>query len=301
MAFLYDGLNPQQELIGGTVTATYLSGVAVDQEFTRTDALGTISYLTDAIRSTLALTDVNGAIQTQYAYEPFGNLQVSGATTANALAFTGREADGTGLYYYRARYYSPRFQRFISSDPLGFAGGDLDTYVYAGNSPAVFSDPLGLDGGRPGYGMAGGAGPLADRPPGIPPNRGPGAGNGTLPPPPPPCGGAPYVNGGFGLIGGGTPGWFGGELYGIIGYDGQDGWFVGFIAGGFVGPGMVGYERIWIPGEGWISLGGPIGVADGEGVVPGGVGFGAFSGPNNEWGLYGEFGLLGGGWYRRCQ
>jgi RHS repeat-associated protein len=103
------------------------SGIALDEVFTRTDALGTMTYLTDAMRSTLALTDVSGAVQTQYAYELFGNLQLSGATTANALTFTGREADGTGLYYYRSRYYSPRFQRFISSDPIGFAGGDLDT------------------------------------------------------------------------------------------------------------------------------------------------------------------------------
>lgn len=38
--------------------------------------------------------------------------------------FTGRENDGTGLYFYRARYYNPTYQRFIAQDPIGFAGGD---------------------------------------------------------------------------------------------------------------------------------------------------------------------------------
>jgi RHS repeat-associated protein len=28
-----------------------------------------------------------------------------------------------GLYYYRARYYDPRVARFLSEDPIGFAGG----------------------------------------------------------------------------------------------------------------------------------------------------------------------------------
>lgn len=67
--------------------------------------------------------------------EPFGKTAVSGAASANPLQYTGRESDGTGLYYYRARYYSPTFQRFISEDPLGFAGGDVNLYAYVGNSP----------------------------------------------------------------------------------------------------------------------------------------------------------------------
>lgn len=32
--------------------------------------------------------------------------------------FTGRENDGTGLYYYRARHHDPSRSRFLSEDPL---------------------------------------------------------------------------------------------------------------------------------------------------------------------------------------
>jgi RHS repeat-associated protein len=60
---------------------------------------------------------------------------------------TGRENDGTGLYYYRARYYSPTLQRFLGEDPIGFAGGDVNLYAYVGNNPLRWRDPMGF---RPG-------------------------------------------------------------------------------------------------------------------------------------------------------
>jgi len=44
-----------------------------------------------------------------------------------------------------ARYYHPGLQRFISEDPIGFGGGDVNLYAYVGNSPTNFDDPLGLD------------------------------------------------------------------------------------------------------------------------------------------------------------
>jgi RHS repeat-associated protein len=51
---------------------------------------------------------------------------------------------GAGLYYYRARYYHPTLQRFISEDPIGFAAGDVNLYAYVGNRPSIVRDPLGL-------------------------------------------------------------------------------------------------------------------------------------------------------------
>lgn len=49
----------------------------------------------------------------------------------------------TGLYYNGHRYYDPRIGRYISSDPVGLAGG-LNTYSYAYNNPLRWIDPLGL-------------------------------------------------------------------------------------------------------------------------------------------------------------
>ncbi len=101
--------------------------------------------MTDALGSTVALTGTAGAVQTQYTYEPFGATTVTNPTATNRYEYTGRENDGTGIYYYRARYYHPGLQRFLGEDPIGLAGGDPNLYAYVRNSPANFSDPLGLD------------------------------------------------------------------------------------------------------------------------------------------------------------
>jgi YD repeat-containing protein len=100
--YLYDGSNVTQELSGTTPRANLLSG-GIDEMFTRTDSAGARHFLDDALGSTLALTDSTGTIQTQYTYEPFGNTTASGQGSSSAYQYTGRENDGTGLYYYRAR------------------------------------------------------------------------------------------------------------------------------------------------------------------------------------------------------
>ena len=141
--FLYDGANAVQEVVGGTNTANSLMG-GIDEVFQRTDSSGARSFLRDALGSTLALADSTGTLQTQYTFEPFGNATQTGTATTNSFAYTGREQDGTGLDYYRARYYNPQLQRFISEDPIGLRGG-IHKYAYVSNSPTNFVDPRGLD------------------------------------------------------------------------------------------------------------------------------------------------------------
>jgi RHS repeat-associated protein len=98
----------------------------------------------DALGSTVALSDGTGALPTSYTYAPFGAASLSGSASGNTLDYTGRENDGTGLHYYRARYYHPNLQRFIDEDPIGLAAG-INVYAYALNNPLRFIDPLGLD------------------------------------------------------------------------------------------------------------------------------------------------------------
>jgi RHS repeat-associated protein len=148
--FLYDGANPVQEISGSSASANLLTG-GVDEYFQRTDSAGTRKFLTDALGSTLALADSTGALQTQYTFEPFGNTSVTGAATTNSFAYTGRELDSTGLYFHRARYYSPQLQRFISEDPLGFSGG-VNIYAYVENDPINNTDTSGLCSDRGGVG-----------------------------------------------------------------------------------------------------------------------------------------------------
>ena len=100
-------INPVQELTGSTPKANLLTGLGVDETFSRSDASGARRLLTDALGSTLALTDGTGAVQTSYSYEPYGKTTVSGTASSNSFEYTGRENDNTGLYFYRARYYNP--------------------------------------------------------------------------------------------------------------------------------------------------------------------------------------------------
>src|SRR5439155_22647921 len=99
--------------------------------------------LTDALGSTIALTDVAGAIVTSYTYEPFGKATTSGAANGNTQLFTGRELDSTGLQYSRARYLHPTFGRFISEDPFGIGASGPNLYAYASNDPVNSCDPNG--------------------------------------------------------------------------------------------------------------------------------------------------------------
>ena len=143
--FLYDYQNPVQELDGSSnVTANLLAGLDTDEYFTRTDVNGQSSYLTDILGSPLALADTSGGLATQYSYDPFGGGLSSGAASANSYEYTGRENDGTGLYFYRGRYYSPKLARFLSQDPLDFGGGNSNLYAYVGGNPISNIDPFGL-------------------------------------------------------------------------------------------------------------------------------------------------------------
>ena len=139
--FRYDGLNPVQET-GTAGTATLLTGLGIDEYLSRADAAGTRAFLADALGSTVALTDAAGVAQEQYTYEPFGATTATGVFDANTFQYTGRENDATGLYYYRARYYSPRLHRFLSEDIISEIG--VSRYSYARNTPLIGIDPDGL-------------------------------------------------------------------------------------------------------------------------------------------------------------
>jgi RHS repeat-associated protein len=55
------------------------------------------------------------------------------------------EADADiGLMYYRARWYDANQGRFVSEDPIGFLGRDVNFYGYVHNAPLRFVDPTGL-------------------------------------------------------------------------------------------------------------------------------------------------------------
>jgi len=142
-SYLYAGANSVQEIQSGKVIANQIPSPTLDEDLARTDSSGTNSYLTDGLGSTVALANSSGSVLTQYTYDPFGTTTSTGTGSSNTYEFTGRQNDSSGLYYDRARYYSPSQQRFVSADPLGFGGGDSNLYTYVHDSPTNLTDPSG--------------------------------------------------------------------------------------------------------------------------------------------------------------
>jgi RHS repeat-associated protein len=144
VGFVYDGAQAIAEITGSAITATYLTGLQIDEVLARYAGTGNKTLLTDALGSVIAQANDQQGIQNFYAYTPYGEAQPLGPDDNNPIQYTGRENDQTGLYYYRARYYDPVLKRFISEDPIGLQGG-LNVYVYVGENPISRADPTGQD------------------------------------------------------------------------------------------------------------------------------------------------------------
>jgi RHS repeat-associated protein len=108
-------------------------------------------YQCDHLGTPLEMTDQNGELAWCAEYKAWGEVREQRSAFAqqqglvNPIRFQGQYHDHeTGLHYNRYRYYDPAVGRFISKDPIGYAGG-LNLYAYAPN-PTAWIDPLGLTG-----------------------------------------------------------------------------------------------------------------------------------------------------------
>ena len=135
--YVYDGESIILEYDqSGDVNARYIHGPGIDEPLAVEIRNGATYiphyYHADGLGSITALSNSEGAVVQRYEYDSFGNLIVTTqGNIAQPYAFTGREYDSeTGMYFYRARYYDPKFGRFITKDPIGFAGGDVNLYAY---------------------------------------------------------------------------------------------------------------------------------------------------------------------------
>ena len=142
--YVYDGPNIIAEYGNtGSVSATYVHGPGID-ELLSVKRSGTTSYFqTDALGTVIQTVSSSG-VNSSYKYDSYGRILSQTGTPQAAYAFTGREYDSeSGLYYYTARYYDSGIGRFLSEDPIGFAGG-RNVYMYVNGNPTSLVDPLGL-------------------------------------------------------------------------------------------------------------------------------------------------------------
>ncbi|MEK8020155.1 MAG: RHS repeat-associated core domain-containing protein, partial [Candidatus Parabeggiatoa sp.] len=108
------------------------------------------SYHFDYRGSTIALSDASGQVIERFQYSPYGSLMY-GDSSATPFLFNGMYgvmSDNNGLYYMRARYYSPEIRRFVNQDVLlGFVanGQTLNRYAYVKGRAISSIDPFGLE------------------------------------------------------------------------------------------------------------------------------------------------------------
>ncbi len=151
--YFYDGAEIVTEYDGNwNVKSKYTRNLIIDDPMAVEQGTNTFYYHMDGLGSVVNLTDSGGSSIKGYIYKSFGEIYSETGSLVQPFTFTGREYDPeSGLYYYRARYYDPRAGRFLTRDPIGFAGRDVNLYRYVQNDPINWIDPEGFGRSRRPY------------------------------------------------------------------------------------------------------------------------------------------------------
>lgn len=137
-----------EKQVGGTNAgnSSYYFGNG-GERVARKDPAGQIFYYhLDHLDGVNVVTNSTGTPVSTTDYLPFGDAR-AGGTGNEKYAYTGKEQDKTGLYYFDARYNSPEFRHFTQADvaePDYDDPQDLNRYAYVGNNPTSYVDPDGF-------------------------------------------------------------------------------------------------------------------------------------------------------------
>jgi RHS repeat-associated protein len=146
--FLYqDSLHPIAELDGNNaVISRFIYGSRPNVPDYMVKAGVTYRIIADQLGSPrLVMNVATGQIEQRMDYDTFGNVTADTNPGFQPFGFAGGLYDrDTHLVHFGLRDYDATTGRWVSRDPLLFAGGGTDFYSYVGNDPVNAVDPTGL-------------------------------------------------------------------------------------------------------------------------------------------------------------
>ena len=157
-----DGLRKSKQTAGGDVTQYYYDGdvvinETVDGELSASNTVvgSRIVQIEEAGSTEAALIynthgdvalvlNINGGDPVRtYLYEAYGKVYSGYNASYNSpILYAGQYYDyESGMYYLRARYYSPDLKRFTQEDPIR---DGMNWYAYCAGNPVKYVDPTGM-------------------------------------------------------------------------------------------------------------------------------------------------------------